>query len=306
MRTIQEVGLEIFNNSPAHLYFFVGSEIGIKEKYIELIRAYYGDSVSANSLTDIFKMMNTRHLVPLKPKLYVVRYDEEFISSLNDKTAKDISNLNIIGTIVAIYENGKVSAKLDKYLGNYTVPVERVADNFVESYLQQDFPELTKRYIEIAVKHSSNYGQAKNICRSLSSCDRKYLSKMTDEQIADLVGYTRLSTETQIKYGLASRNIPYLMNVIDKFDGEADSIIYTMLSTLIELEKINGRKYTESDLKEYSKCWDLEDIYNMFMQCYSCLKTLRSASVAEPKNLLYYIASLLAYRPIPNVEVFAC
>lgn len=306
MRTIQEVGLEIFNNNPAPLYFFVGSEIGIKEKYIEIIRDYYGDSVSANSLTDLFKMMKTRHLVPLKPKLYVVRYDDEFISTLNDKTAKDISNINIVGTIVAIYENSKISTKLDKYLSNYTVPVERVADNFVESYLQQDFPELNKRYIEIAVKHSTNYGQAKNICKSLSSCDRKHLSKMTDEQIADLVGYTRLSTETQIKYGLASRNIPYLMNVIDEFDGEVDSIIYTMLSTLIELEKINGRKYTDSDLKEYSKCWDLEDIYNMFMQCYTCLKTLRSASVSEPKNILYYIASLLAYRPIPGVEVFAC
>lgn len=306
MRTIQEVGLEIFNNHPASLYFFVGSEIGIKEKYIEILRGYYGASVRANSLTDLFKMMKTRHLVPLKPKLYVVRYDDEFISTLNDKTAKDISNINIVGTIVAIYENSKISTKLDKYLSNYTVPVERVADNFVESYLQQDFPDLNKRYIEIAVKHSTNYGQAKNICKSLSSCERKHLSKMTDEQIADLVGYTRLSTETQIKYRLASRNIPYLMNVIDEFDGEADSIIYTMLSTLIELEKINGRKYTDSDLREYSKCWDLEDIYNMFTQCYTCLKTLRSASVSEPKNILYYIASLLAYRPIPGVEVFAC
>lgn len=306
MRTIQEVGLEIFNNNPAPLYFFVGSEIGIKEKYIEIIRDYYGESVSANSLTDLFKMMKTRHLVPLKPKLYVVRYDDDFISTLNDKTAKDISNINIVGTIVAIYENSKISTKLDKYLSNYTVPVERVADNFVESYLQQDFPDLSKRFIELAVKHSTNYGQAKNICRSLSACDRKHLSKLTDEKIADLVGYTRLSTETQVKYGLASRNIPYLMNVIDTFDGEADSILYTMLSTLIELEKINGRKYTDSDLKEYSKCWDLEDIYNMFMQCYTCLKTLRSASVSEPKNILYYIASLLAYRPIPAVEVFAC
>ena len=305
MRSIQEVGLEILNNNPAHIYFFCGSEIGIKEKYIDKIKEFYnGSYVEVDKLSDILKMMKTKHIIPLQPKLYIVRYDEDFISSLNEKTRSEIANTKIIGTIVCIYELAKHSTKLDKYLGQYTVSIDTVDPKFVSVYLHQDFPGIADRFVDIAVKSSCNYGQARNMCRAMASVDKAVLYNMTDSQISDLFGYTKLSTESQIKYGVASRNFKYLVNVIEAFEGDVDTILYAILSTMLELEKCMSKKYVDSELKEYVKIWTVEDIYYMFMHTYNQLKKLRSSSISDPKNILMYLVSLLPYKNIPPVEVF--
>lgn len=303
MRSIQEVGLEILNNNPASIYFFCGNEIGIKEKYIDTIEKHYGESVEVDKVSDVLKLMRTKHIIPLTPKLYVVRYDEEFIASLSDKTKSEITSAKIVGTVVAIYENSKHATKLDKYLGNYSVTIDTVDPKFVSVYLHQDFPGVADRFVEIAVKSSVNYSQARNMCRAMSVANRDKLYSMSDNQIADLFGYTRLSTENQIKHGVAARNFKYLVNVIETFEGEVDTIFYAILSTMIELEKCMTKKYNDSELREYLKLWTAPDIYYMFMHTYNQLKKLRSSSISDPKNLLMYLISLLPYKSIPPVEV---
>lgn len=303
MRSIQEVGLEILNDTPASLYFFCGNEIGIKEKYIDTITSHYGDAIEVEKLTDVLKLMRTKHIIPLKPKLYIVRYDEEFISTLTDKVKHEIAETKIIGTIVGVYESSKHVAKLDKYLGNYSVSIDTVDPKFVTVYLHQDFPGIPDRFVDIAVRSSANYSQARNMCRAMNAADKGKLYAMSDSQIADIFGYTRLSTENQIKHGVAARNFKYLVDVIETFEGETDTIFYAILSTMIELEKCMTKKYTDSELKEYLKLWTAPDIYYMFMHTYQQLKKLRSSSVSDPKNLLMYLISLLPYRSIPSVEV---
>lgn len=303
MRSIQEVGLEILNNNPSHLYFFCGNEIGIKEKYIDKLTSYYGDSIEVERLTDVLNLMRTKHIIPLKPKLYVVRYDEEFISILTDKVKHEIDGTKIIGTIVGIYEHPKHATKLDKYLGNYSVSIDTVDSKFVKVYLHQDFPGIPDRFVDIAVRSSVNYSQARNMCRAMNAADKGKLYSMSDSQLADIFGYTRLSTENQIKHGVAARNFKYLVDVIETFEGETDTIFYAILSTMIELEKCMTKKYTDSELKEYLKLWTAPDIYYMFMHTYQQLKKLRSSSVSDPKNLLMYLISLLPCRSIPSVEV---
>ena len=303
MRSIQEVGLEILNNNPAPLYFFCGTEIGIKEKYIDIITKHYGDAVEVERLADVLQLMRTKHLIPLKPKLYIVRYDEEFISTLADKIKHEIGAIKIIGTIVGVYESSKHMSKLDKYLGNYSVSIDTVDPKFVTVYLHQDFPGIPDRFVDIAVRSSANYSQARNMCRAMNAADKEKLYAMSDSEIANIFGYTRLSTENQIKHGVAARNFKYLVDVIETFEGETDAIFYAILSTMIELEKCMTKKYTDSELKEYLKLWTVPDIYYMFVHTYQQLKKLRSSSVNDPKNLLMYLISLLPYKSIPSVEV---
>lgn len=304
MRTIQEVGLEIYNKAPAKFYVFTGIEIGIKEKYLNMIADIYGVKSEVDTVESAFAVFKRKQLIPLSPKLYVVRYDDSFLSSLTDKAADMIDKLNIIGTVVLIYETDKQVKKVTKYLDKFCVSIDTVSPNFVERYLHSDFPGIADRFVKLAVAHTSNYGQAQNMCRSMRASNQAELFKLTDDQIVSLFGYNNKSTENQIKHGVASRNFRALLSVVSDYDGDVDTILYTILSTLIELEKIIDRKYSDSELQPYVKYWKLEDIYYMFMNTYDKLKQLRSMPVADPKNLLVSLIALLPYSSIPSEEVF--
>lgn len=303
MRTIQEVGTEILNNEPKSFYVFSGSEYGIKNKYIEILSELYGEVHEVPDVQSVLTLMNQKHFIPLKPALYIVRYDDAFLSSLNADTQHKISSTKIIGTIVCIYDSSsKGVAKLDKFIPDYSVNIDSVDRLFVVKYLHSDFPALPDRLIELSAKMSENYGDAQNICRSMSLADLESLFALSDEDIIKLFGKQHLSKESDIKKGIAARNFSYLMSQIENYPDDLDSIFYTILSTLLELEKIKLNKYAESNLREYAKQWTFQDIYNMFMNTYSELKKSRSYANNVSASLTYLFA-LLKFSEIPDVEV---
>lgn len=303
MITLQEAGTQILGGNPGKLYILLGQEYGIKCKYIDAMRAKYGECVEAASMTDLLSLFKSRHIVPLQPKLYIVRYDEAFVSSLNDTLAKQVKSAKIVGTVVCIYENSKHSTKLDKYLPEYTVTIDAVSGQFVKKYLKSDFPTLPDRLVNLAVNIAENYGHARNICQAMSFANVEKIFKMSDSQIAKTFGYVDTSTEAEIKQGVAARNFNYLVRVVDRYEGEVDSILYSILSTMLELDANLDNPRRQSDLREFTKKWTREDVYYMFVQTYEVLKKLRSMSIAEPKNCLIYLLGLLQFEEIPAVEV---
>lgn len=302
MLTIQEVGSEILSNEPKHFYVFTGSEYGIKEKYIDILTNHYGKVTSVDSISELLGLMQKKHFIPLTPQLYVVRYDDDFIRNLGDESKNEISNTNIVGTIVCIYEDSKSSTKLEKYLSDYTVNIGHVDDKFVFKYLKLDFPNIPDRLISVCVKLGSNYGHSKNIARCMSRCDVNELFELSDYELSELFGANLYTTDSDIKLGFASRNFKQLLDIINKYEGNLDSILYNMMSTLVELEKIHYNKYCESDIRKYSDKWQLEDIYNMFMQIYRELERNRSVN-SNISNSLVYLAALTQFRVVPDVEV---
>ena len=82
MLTIQEVGTEILTHNPRKLYVMVGQEYGVKMKYVDILAEYYGKKEEMSSMSDVINIMNTKHIIPLQPAVYIVRYDESFISCL--------------------------------------------------------------------------------------------------------------------------------------------------------------------------------------------------------------------------------
>lgn len=302
MRSIQDVGLEILQGNPKHFYVFVGSEYGIKCRYLDILRNHYKEYVEFQKVSDILSIMRTKQLIPLKPTLYVVRYDEEFLSGLNSSTQDYIKSTKIVGTIVCLYEDSKHATKVDKFLSDYTVYINSVSRQFVEKYLQTDFPNLPKRFISLSATGSNNYGQAKQMCLAMSNADIKELEHLSDEAVLKIFGYVEQSVESEIRKGVASRNFVYLTDVIDRYDGDIDSILYAVLSTMVELDKIFGNKYADSDIREYVKQWTRADIYYMFCHGYNELKKLRSISV-DGKNRIIYLFSLLQFERIPAMEV---
>lgn len=301
MRIIQEVGTEILGGNPNKFYVFCGSEYGVKRKYLQMLQDHYGNKVEVPTVDSVLSMMNTKRLIPLKPSLYVVRYDESFISTLSDKTKLKIDQCNILGTLVCIYESSSHTSKLDKYLPTYTVSIDSVNTRFLMKYLKSDFPELPDRLLEVSARYSSNYSQAYSVCSAMSVCETSKLFSMQDVELCKLFGLSQESDVEQLRLGVASRNFRYLLNTIDNYSGDLDSCLYTILSVCLEIEKILGSKFAESDLREYLNRWSYEDVYNLFMVTYEELKKLRTISSNTYASLVY-IASLLQFKRIPSVE----
>lgn len=300
MRTINEVGTEILSGHPAPLYFFLGSEYGIKCRYIDALKEHYGQYKEYPSLSSLFKLFNSRHLIPLTPCVYVVRYDDEFISTLSEKTRKAVVPAHIIGTVIGIYENEKQATKLDKYLGEYCVHVDSVNPAFVEKYLHQEFPGVADRFVSLATTISSDYGQARNICRAMKAANQTKLFQMSDSEIAKLFGCDETTSEKKIQIGIASKNFKFLLSELDKLD-DVSSIYYTILQTMVELDKLKDNKFTKSDLRKYVSAWDRQDIYYMFEQTYRMLKLSRMYTL-DIYDSLIYLFSLVAFSHVPSVQ----
>ena len=302
MLSIQDVGKQILSHTPLSFYVMVGTEYGIKEKYIQILREHYGEIVESASVNDLINMMRTKHIIPLIPKLYVVRYDEAFVASLSDSTQSTIESTNIVGTIVCVYEMSKHSTKLGKYLPNFTVSVDEVSPQFVHKYLKSDFPELSEDLIKIAVSCSANYSQAKNMCRCMATLPADSFAQLSAAEIAKLFGYVDSSTESQLKQGIAARDFKYLLACAEKYPDDSDHILYAILSTMVELDKLSDSSYAESDLRPYVKYWSREDIYHMFMQTYAQLVKLRSSAYSDAMNSVIYLSALLKFSRIPALE----
>lgn len=301
MITIQELGLQILNHQPHKFYIFGGAEYGIKMRYIEELEKLYGKKIESDNVSSLIAMMNTRHIIPLEPTVYVVRYDESFVSSISDVLAAKIKSCKIVGTIVCIYEQEKHINKFNKYLPEYTAIIDPINPQFVKKYIQKDFPNLAEKYVDIAVQTSADYNQAKNIAKAITCADSDILNQTSDADIIKLIGYKDIVTEDNFQTGIASRNFYYLMQLLDCYDGEYDNLIYCILQTMIELDKQSGLKYSDSKLKPYTKLWKREDIYWMFMHGYDHLSKIRSNSTYDSKNAVIFLFSLLKFTSIPAI-----
>lgn len=300
---IQQAGKEILEQHPGKFYIFGGPEYGIKDKYIQILKSTYSDYKEVDRVKSVLDLMNVRHLVPLQPALYVVRYDSSFIASLTAATKQMISSTNIIGTLVCIYESAKDEAKLSQYLDDYYVRIDSVDSRFMRSYLHSDFPQLSDNIIDLACKYSENYYQAQSICYAASMLESEELLRNSEDTISEMFGTSRAVSDTQIRQGIASRNPKYLLSLLEEYPTTSyDSIFYSILSVMLELEKIYSSKYVESDIRKYLNRWSLQDMYNMFMNTYEELYKLRTYTSNSYASLVYLIG-LLQFSSIPDVEV---
>lgn len=302
MISIQDLGLSILSDTPKHLYIIGGSEYGVKDKYIEKLTQLYGARSEYPDMDSIISLFSVKHLIPLKPQLYVVRYDEQFVSSINATLASKIKSLKIVGTVVCLYADPKQIEKLDKFLPESVAVIENVNPQFIEKYLHSDFPKLDDRSIHVATLAASNYGHARNICKSMSYADPEALAKMSDIQLATLFGCSQAVAEEEFRKYIAGKNFAALTKLLESYEGEYDSLLYTILQTMIDLEKVLSSKYANSDLKDFIKLWTVEDIYYMFMNTYDEISKLRSNTSADAKNSLIYLFGLLPFQRIPSTE----
>lgn len=299
MLDVQTVGTEILTNKPRSFYVFCGDGYGIKCKYLSILKTFYGEQVEGGTVEDLINMMNTKRIIPLEDKLYVVRYDEKFISSLSDAYADKISNSNIKGTIVCIYQDIKHQDKLLKYLPDNTVILSEVSEKLIHKYLSQDFPEFNSSIIDFICKISENYAQAQIIANCLLYLPDEMFKTLSQSSIAKSLGYKASLTEDIFKQYIADRNYHLCVQFIENYDS-LDNLIYSILSTMLELEKCKCKGGNNSIFYNQSKNWSINDIFLMFQNTYVELEKLRSMSSYNIKDCLLYLVSMLPLSPIPD------
>lgn len=299
MRSIQEVGTEILTSRPKSFYIFAGNEYGIKRKYIQHLISYYlGRYKDVDSVAEVLQFMSAKHIFPPQEMLYIVRYDSKFLSSLDATTESTITSTPIVGTIVCIYEQDKDIAKLGKFVPNLTVEINAVAKEYIEKYLHQDYPDLTDEVIHVICSVCSTYAEAYNMATSLSHASGSYALSAIKQQLSPI---SVSDVSSQLRHGIASRNFKYLVHIISTMES-LDSIHYTLLHTLLELEKILSSKYTSSDLFKYKNLWTLQEVYNLFTITYFELNQLRTVS-SDIYGSVIKLLSILTFRPVPSKEV---
>lgn len=300
MLPIQKVGTEIMSKNPGRFYAFVGPEYGVKRTYLDLLEQVYGSSVESSSVQAVLSMMNTKHLIPLSPTLYVVRYDEDFIKSLDNNSASHIQSSNIIGTVVCIYDDLKHESKLDKYLPNYTVSFDTMSKASLLKNLQKAHQNLDTTVLNRICNICIDYADALNMANAIEVSNVGASLDDSDDAFRQLFGRDQADQSKMFRVAVASRNFNLCCKIIDECSSDLSSFFYIMLNTFSELEKCKCSTYADSDLRSCVKHWDVKDLYTMFCNVYRSLKKSRYMSM-DLLDELVYLCSLLKFQPIPEV-----
>ena len=301
MLSIQELGLSIMSDSPKNLYILGGSEYGIKDKYIDILCSKIGPQIQYPDFLSVLDLMTGFRIIPLEPQVYIIRYDKSFFSKLGPALVDRFNSLKIVGTIVLLYEDDADIAKLDKYFPDNTAVINAIDSKHMAKYLGQDFPNLDQHTIKYAAERSCNYYQAKNICRCLNCIKDEII--LTEAQIVSLFDLNTFKAEEDIQIAVASRNFRDYILAIDSYDGDLTRVLYTILRTMIELDKLMDNKYTDSPLKKYVSEWTRPDVYYMFNHTYRILQSLRQGVTANIEDILVYLGALFKFKRIPDLEV---
>jgi hypothetical protein len=303
MLSIQDVGLSIMSDEPKNLYILGGSEYGIKEKYIEILESKIGPRMDYSEVLEFISFMTKKHIIPLKPQVYVVRYDKVFVSKLSKDISDKLSKLPIIGTLVVIYDDDASINKIDKFFPDNTAVINGVGPKHIAKYIKADYSNLDDDTIYTIATNTSDYYQAKNIARCLN-CVQGTVN-LTNQEICSLFGLTNASTMDAIQIAIASRNYVEFVKLVDSFDGDFTQIIYLIMNTMTEFDKLLDNKYASSPVKKYADKWTRPDIYYMFNHAYRALDNIRSGSTANIQDVLLYLGALMKFEHIPDLEVLA-
>ena len=304
MLSIQDVGLSIMGDSPKSLYFFGGSEYGIKEKYLEILEGKVGSRQEFSDMSTLISMMSRNHIIPLQPHVYVVRYDKAFLSKLNKDLAAAVLNLNIIGVIVGIYDEDKDVTKLDKFFPGNTTSINEVDPKILAKYLKQDFPKMNKNKLLYIAKQTHNYYQARNVARCLNCIGSDI--ELSDEEISSLFGLSAEVDSAMLQEAIADRDCARFYDLLEDYDGDPTSVVYLIMRTMVELDKVLDSRYNKSPLKAFGNKWTRDDIYNMFQQAYHILEQTRDGIYVDMKDELIWLGALVRFKSIPALGVLQC
>lgn len=300
MLNIQTVGKQIFSGHPQKFYCFCGSEYGVKYKYLQKLKEHYGNLVECESVMDLLKQFSIKQFIPIPDSVYVVRYDDTFISSLSKDTFSILQNIDIGGTIICIYESDSDMKKLYKFLPECSVSFDPIDKRFIKKYISEGYPQLPEMLVHNIVEVSDSYNEANIIASNLILLSESVRGELHKQDLMKLFGKSSRYSAEQLQQGVAARNYRYLCDAIEQFDDK-NFVIYNIHTALLELDKLFYNPKLNNNFSQYKKCWNHSDILTMILQVYNGLKLLRTVT-SDVESVVWNLIAMLQFSPIPSVE----
>lgn len=293
MLSVQDVGKNILTGIPSKFYIFCGTDYGIKCRYLDKIISYYGGKYKiCETANSVFSTMNKKHLLPLEPMAYIIKYDTEFLSTLDAKSANKIESCNIVGTIVLFYEESKHCQKCDKYLPNYSIDFVATNSKFICKYLSQDYSNfISDKTLQNIVAICGDYNKAETICKTLKLLYKDSSIEIDIKSLYKMYYSPSDLDNSELRKAIIHRDFSKCMNIVE-YLPDFSQVYHIILSTMMTLEKTPSGK------------WDIPNIYNMFNQTYNQLKLSRKYTF-DIYNSVVYLLSLLRFDNIPSIEVLS-
>lgn len=293
MIPIQEGAKQIYSDNPNSVYFLTGPEYGVKLQYIQVLALKFNNQVEEYpSLSQLIDTLSKKSLIPRSPKVYIVRYDKEFVSKPN----LNILKLKVSGVIVGLYQDDSDEAKLDKSFPNNVLRINYLTPQIASKHLSNEFKDLPEMFIQDAVEIGVDFYSSKLICLAMSHLPKSELHNISKAQLQSLFGHQSIYDTQTFKLSIASRNFKLAIKEIESYDGDKSLLIYDILSTFLEIAKVLEKSYSDSFVKPYVHKWNSRTLQMMYDIAYEQLNILRNYSNYSAYDSLVYICSLLQFK----------
>ena len=293
MITVQDGVRQIYSDNPKSVYFFTGPEYGVKLQYIQILADKCDNQIEEyNSISQVIETFSKKSLIPRPNKVYIVRYDKEFLSKISTELLK----IKIPGYLVCLYQDDSDEAKLDKVFPDNVLRVNHLTPAISFKHLSKEFSTLPEMLIKSIIDLSPDFYSAKVMCQAAAYLPKSEIHNISKSELESLFGYEiKHETET-FKTAIASRNFKVAVQEIEAYESDLSLLIYDMLSTFLEIYKVLEKSYSDSFVKPYLNKWNVTSVVNMFNVAYEQLELLRNYSTYSPYVSLMYICSLLQFK----------
>lgn len=275
-------------NNLRPLYILCGPEYYVKAKYIQILSDYYnGEVYTFDSVQEVKKQFRRKSLLDARSGLYIVRYDEGFISNISEFSLNDISSKTT--TTIILFDDEKSYKKcLEKFEDN-TVFINLLSPTIRHKHLKEEFPDLP--CIKEVISNTSDTMSAYNSCKSLYNT--------LDENFSKVIYNPKKSYNIQVL--IASRQIDKILELSKNVD--LDNIIYVSMETMMTLQDLMCNKYKSNDLRKYLSFWDNKSLETFYINCYMVLYNLRKGEIKKSTEVAVLLFSTLCLSTVVRLPL---
>ena len=285
---IEDLKQELLDRKIRPLYVFTGDELALQDIYIKKIQEISGLEIARpDSVKSIYLKITADTLIPAKPKLYVIRNDEEFFKA-NKKTLLELKDLK--GSIlILLYSGISKSAEFCKSYDKVLTEFDLIGKDILKCRLQAT-TQLPMSYCEDFVRIcGENYGRIQNELYKLLMLSQingypletAYLEARSNDLIYEEIGDVIFDFSNAIVRRDIKKSFEYYEKVMRTDDGHAIkllSVLYNSFRNVLMVQSTQIKERTEEVLglskKQIYITNQLCNKYNLF-EIVRIIKTIR-------------------------------
>ena len=178
------------------MYIFTGEELALQDIYIKKISDIAGLEISrADELRSIFNKITAKSLVPVQPKVYVIRDDEWYQKSEKSWTIAQSKNLRK-NIIILTYTSVESSSKFYKAHETIATKFEPIDKNVLKNRIMAVIGLSEHNSIKLIEMCGFNYGRIQKVVENMAmygyiincNADIAFRTFLNESLISEVIG----------------------------------------------------------------------------------------------------------------------